>query len=105
VADSGGARVAASSAWQDEDGVRQPSGDVHGWQPGANQTQCGLALSRTRLRPFPHVSWSDAVWMVEFGTIGEHVTRLCPRCRRMNQDRPHAQRRARAGPRTERSRR
>src|SRR4051812_14476797 len=49
------ASVAASSEWVGGDGIRQPGGEVHAWMPGMNQTQCGLALSRTRLRRFPHV--------------------------------------------------
>ena len=47
--------VAASSEWIGPDGVRQPGGEVHAWRQGTNQTVCGLALSRSRLRRFPHV--------------------------------------------------
>jgi hypothetical protein len=53
----GGAAVAASSEWRGDDGIRQPAGDLHAWQPGTNQTLCGLALSRSRLLRFPHVPW------------------------------------------------
>ncbi|MGM1065147.1 hypothetical protein [Saccharothrix sp. Mg75] len=69
--------VAASSQWVDEDGVRQPSGDVHAWEPGTNQTLCGLALSRSRLGRFRHVPWSDAVWLAQ---TADQVVALCPRC-------------------------
>jgi hypothetical protein len=69
--------VAASSRWTDEDGVRQPGGEVHAWEQGTNQTLCGLALSRSQLERFPHVAWSSVV-----GGAGEdgHVKRVCPRC-------------------------
>ncbi|QFZ20166.1 hypothetical protein [Saccharothrix syringae] len=88
--------VAASSQWLDEDGVRQPSGDVHAWAPGTNQTLCGLALSRSRLARFSHVSWADAQWLEQ--TSGQGLW-LCPRCtaattpraqrgRRWTRDRP-----------------
>lgn len=69
--------VAASSQWVDEEGVRQPSGDVHAWAPGANQTRCGQALSRSRLGRFRHVPWADAVWLSQ---TAERNLRLCPRC-------------------------
>jgi hypothetical protein len=51
--------VAASSEWVDPDGVRRPGGEVHAWTPSANQTLCGLALSRSRLGRYPHVDWDD----------------------------------------------
>ncbi|NJC70753.1 hypothetical protein HC031_13660 [Planosporangium thailandense] len=70
--------VAASGQWIDEDGVRQPAGEVHGWVPGTNQTACGLPLSRSRLIRFPHVPW-------EYGptdvlTEADRVGAICPRC-------------------------
>lgn len=72
------ASVAASSEWTDDDGVRQPGGEVHAWQPGTNQTICGLALSRSRLRGFPHVRFdfrtSDVV------TAADQVRHICRRC-------------------------
>ncbi|GGP82002.1 hypothetical protein [Saccharothrix coeruleofusca] len=71
------AAVAASSRWVDEDGVRQPAGDVHAWTRGTNQTLCGLALSRSELARFPHVPWADAVWLAQ---TGERSLWLCPRC-------------------------
>ena len=70
------AAVAASSRWTDEDGVRQPGGEAHAWEPGTNQTLCGLALSRSQLERFHHVPWSQVVGE---GT-GEHLKRVCPRC-------------------------
>ncbi|GAA1284443.1 hypothetical protein [Saccharothrix xinjiangensis] len=69
--------VAASSQWVDEDGVRQPSGDVHAWTPGTNQTLCGQALGRSRLARFQHVGWADAVWLEQTSDHGLH---LCPKC-------------------------
>ncbi|MEU4447661.1 hypothetical protein AB0K14_35835 [Actinosynnema sp. NPDC050801] len=69
--------VAASSQWVDEDGIRQPSGDVHAWAPGTNQTLCGQALSRSRLGRFRHVPWTDAVWLSQ---TSERGLWLCPRC-------------------------
>ena len=71
-------QVAASSEWIDETGVRQPGGEVHAWQPGTNQTVCGLVLSRTRLRRFPHVRFdfrgTDVI------TSEDQVRHICPRC-------------------------
>ncbi|GIF44614.1 hypothetical protein [Actinoplanes xinjiangensis] len=72
------ASVAASSEWIAEDGVRQPGGEAHAWRPGTNQTLCGLALSRTRLRRFPHVPFdfraSDVL------TEQDRIGYICPRC-------------------------
>jgi hypothetical protein len=70
--------VAASSRWVDEDGVRLPAGEVHAWEPGTNQTACGLALSRSRLQRFPHVRWPDV--QPESGGAADRVQRVCPRC-------------------------
>jgi len=71
--------VAASSEWVDDDGVRMPGGEVHAWEPGTNQTLCGLALSRSQLRRFPHVRWPE----IDPATGGsaDEVRRACPRCR------------------------
>jgi hypothetical protein len=69
--------VAASSAWEDEDGTRQPRGDVHAWQPGTNQTLCGVPLHLARLGRFQHVPWSDALWLAE---TTDHALAVCPRC-------------------------
>lgn len=70
--------VAASSTWTDPDGVRRPAGEVHGWEPGLNQTACGLALSRSQLSRFPHVTWSDV--QPATGGHADAVQRVCPRC-------------------------
>ena len=76
----GQVRVAASATWVDpDDGVRLPAGDVHGWTPGHNQTLCGLALSRSRLARFPHVTLTDV--LPESGGRADAVLRLCHRCR------------------------
>jgi hypothetical protein len=72
------AAVAATGEWIDPDGVRGPAGEVHGWEPGTNQTLCGLALSRSRLVRFPHVSWADA--QPATGGNADAVQRVCPRC-------------------------
>ena len=75
---SRGSAVAASGQWTDEEGIRRPAGEVHGWEPGTNQTLCGLALSRSGLLRFPHVSWADA--QPESGRHADEVQRVCPRC-------------------------
>jgi hypothetical protein len=69
--------VAASSRWTDDDGIRYPSGDTHAWTPGANQTLCGVQLSRARLARFPHVPWSEALWLAETGELGVAACRRC----------------------------
>ena len=70
--------VAASNEIVDDDGIRRPAGDVHAWTVGTNQSVCGLALSRSQLRRFPHVSWSE-VYAVT-GGYSHVVQRVCPRC-------------------------
>ena len=72
------ASVAASSEWIGDDGVRQPGGEVHAWSPGQNQTACGLALGRTRLRRFPHVPFDFRGTDVITGE--DQVRYICPRC-------------------------
>lgn len=72
------AAVAASGQWADPDGVRMPAGEVHGWLPGANQTVCGQALSRSRLARFSHVSWSDV--QPATGGHADLVQKVCRRC-------------------------
>jgi hypothetical protein len=72
------AAVAASSEWIDGDGVRQPGGEVHAWQPGTNQTVCGLALSRTRLRRFSHVIFDFRA--TDVITAEDQVRHICRRC-------------------------
>ncbi|MFH8607467.1 hypothetical protein ACH4D5_08275 [Streptomyces sp. NPDC018029] len=72
--------VAASGQWVDEEDGRQrlPAGEAHAWQPGRNETVCGLSLSRSRLTRFPHVPWTDAI--PESGGSADRVQRLCHRC-------------------------
>ena len=72
------ANVAASGQWIDPDGVRMPAGEVHAWEPGTNQTLCGLALARSELRRFPHVTWADV--QPGTGRDADEVQRVCPRC-------------------------
>ena len=73
-----GAKVAASSTWTDDDGVRAPAGEVHAWEPGTNQTVCGLPLHRTGLARFSHVPWSEV--QPETGSVADEVRWVCPRC-------------------------
>ena len=90
------AAVAASSTWTDpDDGVRLPAGDVHAWEPGTNQTVCGLPLSRAQLARFPHVPFAQV--LPESGGSADRVGHLCPRCVagtgvRRHRDRPRRQR-------------
>ncbi|MEV7813208.1 hypothetical protein AB0P05_21080 [Streptomyces flaveolus] len=72
--------VAASGQWTDEeDGRRRlPAGEVHAWEPGSNQTGCGLSLGRSRLTRFPHVRRPDT--FPESGGAADRVRRVCPRC-------------------------
>ncbi|NES26136.1 hypothetical protein GCE86_26935 [Micromonospora terminaliae] len=72
------AAVAASGEVAGDDGVRRPGGEVHAWLPGQNQTVCGLQLSRTRLRRFPHVpfDYSGTDVLTEADPEGY----ICPRC-------------------------
>ncbi|BAL89462.1 hypothetical protein AMIS_42420 [Actinoplanes missouriensis 431] len=72
------ASVAASSQFTGDDGIRQPAGEVHAWTPGMNQTLCGLALSRTRLRTFPHVKFDFRA--TDVVTAEDEVRYVCPRC-------------------------
>lgn len=70
--------VAATGTWTDEDGVRHPAGEVHGWLRGRNSTVCGLQLSRSGLRSFPDVRWADV--QPESGGRADAVAAVCPRC-------------------------
>ncbi|MER6623917.1 hypothetical protein [Streptomyces sp. NPDC000931] len=72
--------VAATGQWTDqEEGRRRlPAGEVHAWEPGLNQTVCGLSLSRSELIRFPHVAWQDT--FPESGGAADRVRRVCPRC-------------------------
>ncbi|WP_246555186.1 hypothetical protein [Streptomyces paradoxus] len=54
------------------------SGEVHTWEPGRNETVCGLSLSRSRLVRFPHVGRPDT--FPESGGAADRVRRPCPRC-------------------------
>src|SRR4051794_26158365 len=74
------AAVAAGDRCVDpDDGIRYPAGEVHAWQQGRNETVCGLALSRSGLQRFPHVSWADA--QPESGGHAEGVQAVGRRCR------------------------
>jgi hypothetical protein len=73
------AAVAASGQWTDPDGIRRPAGEVHGWEPGRNETVCGLALSRSQLIRFPHTSWADV--QPASGRHADEVAEVCRRCR------------------------
>ena len=84
------ASVAASDEWVDDTGVRRPGGDVHAWRPGQNQTICGLALSRSALRRFPHETFdyrgSDTL------TAADPIGHICPRCLAATRGRPRRDR-------------
>ncbi|MFI9152436.1 hypothetical protein [Streptomyces sp. NPDC053367] len=72
--------VAASGQWTDEEEGRRrlPAGEVHAWEPGRNETVCGLSLSRSQLARFPHISWPDT--FPESGGAADRVRRVCRRC-------------------------
>ncbi len=71
--------MAASTRWWDEeDGRWLPAGEAHAWEPGMNQTVCGLALHRSRLTRFGGVEWGDV--LPESGGAADAVRRVCPRC-------------------------
>ncbi|MCL7426015.1 hypothetical protein ACFVP3_04770 [Streptomyces sp. NPDC057806] len=72
--------VAASGQWTDEEEGRRrlPAGEVHAWEPGRNETVCGLSLARSWLTRFPHVGWPDT--LPESGGAADRVQRVCPRC-------------------------
>ena len=72
-------KVAATDDWLDEDHVRHPAGEVHGWLRGRNQTLCGLSLHRSRLRAFADVEWDDV--QPASGGRADQVQAVCPRCR------------------------
>lgn len=71
--------VASTDDWLDEDLVRHPAGEVHGWWRGQNGTVCGLQLSRSRLRTFGGVSWEDV--QPESGGRADAVQAVCRRCK------------------------
>jgi len=72
------AAVAAAGQWTDPDGIRRPSGEVHAWEQGRNETVCGLALSKSGLLRFPHVTWDDV--QPESGRHADEVRVVCRRC-------------------------
>ena len=72
------AAVAATGSWTDPDGIRAPSGEVHAWRPGMNETVCGLSLHRSRLRRFSHIDWQEA--QPATGGAADEVTDVCRRC-------------------------
>ncbi|WP_409329589.1 hypothetical protein [Trujillonella humicola] len=73
------AAVAAAGTWVDpDDGIRYPAGEVHAWEPGRNETVCGLSLHRSALSRFPHVGWADV--QPESGRHAEEVRAVCRRC-------------------------
>jgi len=84
------AAVAASSQWTDDTGVRQPGGEVHAWLPGQNQTLCGLALSRSALRRFPHVPFDFGA--TDVLTAADRIGWICPRCQAATRERPRRDR-------------
>ena len=90
-------RVAASGQWQDEETrVRAPSGEVHAWEPGRNETACGLSLHRSQLRRFSHVAWSEV--QPATGGLADEVAAVCPRCAAATGDRSYARRWQRTSP-------
>ena len=72
------ASVTATDTWTDPDGFRVPAGHVHAWLPGTNQTLCGVPLSRSGLRRFPHIDWVDV--QPATGRDADRVADVCPRC-------------------------
>ncbi len=71
--------VAATDDRLDEDAVRHPAGEVHGWYRGQNSTVCGLSLHRSRLRTFPGLVWEDV--QPASGGLADYVQAVCQRCR------------------------
>lgn len=70
--------VAASDAWRDPDGFRAPAGFVHAWDPGTNQTRCGVPIKKAQLHRFSHIEWADA--QPATGRDADRVTEVCHRC-------------------------
>jgi hypothetical protein len=70
--------VTATHDWLDDELVRHPAGEVHGWLRGHNQTVCRLALSRSRLRSFADVEWADV--QPASGGRADAVQVVCARC-------------------------
>jgi hypothetical protein len=92
------AAVAASGRWTDpDDGIGYPSGEVHAWERGRNETACGLSLFRSHLVRFPHVPWDDV--QPESGRHAEEVQSVCRRCRAAQGERRDQRRWTRVHPR------
>jgi hypothetical protein len=72
------AAVAATGTWTDPDGVRAPSGHVHAWLVGTNQTLCGVQIKKSQLVTFPHIDWVDV--QPATGRDADQVAEVCPRC-------------------------
>ena len=71
-------KVAARDTWVDDEGIRRPAGEVHAWEPGQNQTVCGLPLARAGLVRFPHVAFADTDPLT--GGSADAVRWVCPNC-------------------------
>lgn len=73
------AAVAATGQGTDpDDRARLPSGEVHGWWHGHNETVCGLSLAKSQLLRFGGVRWADV--QPESGGRADLVQVVCPRC-------------------------
>jgi hypothetical protein len=72
------ASVAATGSWTDPDGFRMPSGEVHAWLPGRNQTLCGLSTKVSALGCFADVDWADV--QPVSGRDADRIAVVCPRC-------------------------
>ncbi|WP_432506934.1 hypothetical protein [Kineococcus arenarius] len=71
-------KVAASGTYDPGEGSRLPEGEVHAWEPGQNQTACGVPLRRAGLARFPHVDFSDTDPVT--GGSADAVRWVCPKC-------------------------
>jgi hypothetical protein len=92
------AAVAAAGRWIDpDDGIRYPAGEVHAWEPGHNETMCGLSLSKSGLSRFSHETWADV--QPESGRHAEGVQAVCRRCRAAMGARRHERGWTRTNPR------
>lgn len=75
----GTASVAATGQGPDPDGGRPlPTGEVHGWWHGHNETVCGLSLSRSQLVRFGALLWRDV--QPDSGGSADLVQSVCHRC-------------------------
>ena len=72
------ASVAATGTGQDPDGAPLPSGEVHGWWAGQDETVCGLSLRRSQLVRFSALLWPDV--QPASGGEADLVRLVCPRC-------------------------